>query len=121
MLFAQQPQVNMQLNEQFNKMAEYIRDNWNNCIRKKYYRYREDGSWTLETENDLKNNSAYACVAGTEGVEYIMLPRPREPGIIFKRTSVECDPVVEPNGIIEEECYCSDALVEYVFGRYEKK
>ena len=91
------------------------------CMPKKYYRYREDGSWTLETENDLKNNSAYACVAGTEGVEYIMLPRPREPGIIFKRTSVECDPVVEPNSIIEEECYCSDALVEYVFGRYEKK
>ena len=100
---------------------EWRYETYDYCMSKNYYRYRENGSWTLETETELEMNYAIPCTAGTEGVEYTLLPRPREPGRIYKRISIKCDPITDPNSIIKEECYCADDLVEYIFGRYEKK
>ena len=100
---------------------EWRYETYDFCMPQNYYRYRDNGTWTLETEDDLKMNNAIPCTAGTEGVEYTLLPRPREPGRIFKRTRVHCDPITDPNSIIKEQCYCADDLVEYIFGRYEKK
>lgn len=100
---------------------EWRYETYDYCMPKKYYRYRDNGTWTLETEADLIMNNAIPCTAGTEGVEYTLLPRPREPGRIFKRTRVQCDPITDPNSIIKEQCYCADDLVEYIFGRSEKK
>ena len=100
---------------------EWRYETYDYCMSKNYYRYRENGSWTLETETELEMNYAIPCTAGTEGVEYTLLPRPREPGRIYKRTRVQCDPITDPNSIIKEQCSCADALVDHIFGRSEKK
>ena len=100
---------------------EWRYETYDFCMPQNYYRYRDNGTWTLETEDDLKMNNAIPCTAGTEGVEYTLLPRPREPGRIFKRTRVQCDPITDPNSIIKEQCSCADALVDHIFGRSEKK
>ena len=86
------------------------------CMSKKYYRYRENGTWTLETEEDLesdKHKNPPECTPESEGAEYISLLESREPGKNFKRISVECES--------ETECTCKDELVGYTFGRSEKK
>ena len=99
---------------------EWRYETYDYCMSKNYYRYRENGSWTLETETELEMNGRIPCTPGTEGVEYTILPRPRDPGSVFKRTRVQCDPITDPNSIIKEQCYCADDLVEYIFERYEK-
>ena len=86
------------------------------CMSKKYYRYRENGTWTLETEEDLerdKHKDPPECTLESEGAEYISLLESREPGKNFKRISVECES--------ETECTCKDELVGYTFGRSQKK
>ena len=100
---------------------EWRYETYDFCMPQNYYRYRDNGTWTLETEDDLKMNNAIPCTAGTEGVEYTLLPRPREPGRIYKRIGVRRDTIITPEQITQEEFYCDDALVDHIFGRYEKR
>ena len=95
---------------------EWRYETYDYCLSQNYYRYREDGSWTLETEEDLesdKHKNPPECTPESEGAEYISLLESREPGKNFKRISVECES--------ETECTCKDELVGYTFGRSEKK
>ena len=95
---------------------EWRYETYDFCMPKNYYRYREDGTWTLEKVEELENderNGAPECTPESEGVEYSYLPKSRDPGRNYKRISVECKNI--------RNCYCDDELVEYVFGRSEKK
>lgn len=102
---------------------EWRYETYDYCLSKNYYRYREDGSWTKETENDLENDPPVVipCTAGTEGVEYRFPPQSRDPGRIFKRIGVRRDTIITPEQTAQEVFYCEDILAEYIFGRYEKK
>ena len=102
---------------------EWRYETYDYCLSKNYYRYREDGSWTKETETDLENDSPVVipCTAGTEGVEYRFPPQSRDPGRIFKRIGVRRDTIITPEQTAQEVFYCDDILAEFIFGRYEKK
>ena len=100
---------------------EWHFETYDYCLSKNYYRYRENGVWTLETEDDLENESSLDCVPGTENAEYSYLPKSREPGRVYKRSDIQRNTITEPNGTAKEEYYCEDVLVEYIFGRFEKK
>lgn len=102
---------------------EWRHETYDYCLSKNYYRYREDGSWTKETETDLENDPPVVipCTAGTEGVEYRFPPQSRDPGRIFKRIGVRRDTIITPEQTAQEVFYCDDILAEYIFGRYEKK
>ena len=77
------------------------------CMPRNYYRYRENGSWTVETseerENDPQFHAGELCTAEREGVETVFPPAPHDPGRIYKCTS-GCD-----------------ILEGYIFGRTEQK
>ena len=96
---------------------EWRYETYDYCMSKNYYRYRKDDRWTLETEAEAEretNESRWPeCTPGSEGVEYSYLPDSQFPGENNKRISVECES--------ETKCYCKDELVEYVFGRSQKK
>jgi hypothetical protein len=43
------------------------------CVAENHYRYRSNGTWTLETDEDLKNDSRFQeieCTEGNLGAEY---------------------------------------------------
>ena len=94
---------------------EWRYETYDYCMSKNYYRYRKDDRWTLETEAERETNESRwpECTPGSEGVEYSYLPDSLYPGENNKRISVECES--------ETKCYCKDELVEYVFGRSQKK
>ena len=74
------------------------------CMPQNYYRYRKNGSWTLETQEDLDYDPQFhgeLCTAEREGDVTVFPPTPRDPGSIFKCTS-GCD-----------------ILEGYIFGRTE--
>ena len=91
------------------------------CMPQNYYRYREDGSWTLETRTDLENEtrlSYLACTPETEGVEWSSLPMSYRPGATYKRTKVS--PWQRYEGTELHTYYeCEDEFVGYDFGRTE--
>ena len=102
--------------------SEWRYEMYDYCMSKNYYRYRESGSWTLETDEEFTNDPAMhynlECAPGTEGAEFRFLPESRDPGRIYRRTSIRYD-TVNVNGAVRELIYCDDALVGYNFGRTE--
>ena len=43
------------------------------CVAENHYRYRSNGTWTLETDEDLQNDSRFQeieCTEGNLGAEY---------------------------------------------------
>lgn len=103
---------------------EWRNDMYDYCMSKNYYRYREDSTWTLETEEDLisdKLNGAPDCTLESEGAEYSFLPESLYPGENFKRIAVRRDTITTSEQTTKEVFYCDDELVEFVFGRFEKK
>ena len=84
------------------------------CLSQNYYRYREDGSWTLETRDDLGNDPFThepKCSEEVDGAEYGYLPNSSRPGTVYKRVYL-CD---NANG-----CHCRDLEVDHIFGRSQK-
>ena len=103
---------------------EWYSETYDYCLSKNYYRYRENGTWTLETE-EVKDSVKYRwppeCTPESEGMEYSYLPQSRDPGKIYKRIGVRPATIVTSLNTIEETFYCDDSLVAYIFGRSEKK
>ena len=63
------------------------------CVSQRYYRYSEDGSWALQSEDEL-NKAAKSCTPEMEGLEITVLPTiPKEgqffpwPGIVYQCVS----------------------------------
>jgi len=87
--------------------SEWIDEMYDYCMPKNYYRYRDNGTWTLETdqerETDPSFHSGQECTAEREGVETVFPPEPHFPGRIYRCISG------------------NDVLEEYIFGRFEKK
>ncbi|OWV16114.1 hypothetical protein B7990_12845 [Fibrobacter sp. UWB4] len=76
------------------------------CLSRNYYRYRENGSWTLETRSEFEDylsSDHLGCNAETEGEKRYSLPRNDEPGAVYQCVSGYAEPV------------------EYIFNHYEKK
>jgi hypothetical protein len=103
---------------------EWHSETYDYCLSKNYYRYRENGTWTLETEEE-KDSVKYRwppeCTPESEGMEYRYLPQSRDPGKIYKRIAVRRNTITATDGSTKDVFYCDDELVEYVFGRSEKK
>ena len=101
---------------------EWRYETYDYCLSKNYYRYRKNGSWTLETEAEQETNASRTpeCTPGSEGVEYSYLPDSRHPGENYKRIAVWRDTIMT-DGITEEVFYCEDELVEYIFSQSRKK
>ena len=101
---------------------EWRYETYDYCLSKNYYRYRKNGSWTLETEAEQETNASRTpeCTPGSEGVEYSYLPDSRHPGENNKRIAVWRDTIMT-DGITEEVFYCEDELVEYIFSQSRKK
>ena len=75
------------------------------CLSRNFYRYRENGSWTLETKEEF-NNILYnspECTAEREGEKSFIPRHDGEPDAIYQCISGYDEPV------------------EYIFNRYEKK
>ncbi|MBO7550580.1 MAG: hypothetical protein J6T62_03535 [Fibrobacter sp.] len=85
----------------------YSNDEYDYCMPKNYYQYRDNGTWTKEKSweraTDPRFQSAPVCTAEREGVETVIPPAPNEPGRIYRCVSGY------------------NVIVEYFFGRYEKK
>lgn len=76
------------------------------CLSRNYYRYRENGSWTLETLSEFEDylsSDHLGCNAETEGEKRYSLPRNDKPGAVYQCVSGYAEPV------------------EYIFNHYEKK
>ncbi|WP_295860841.1 hypothetical protein [uncultured Fibrobacter sp.] len=89
------------------------------CLHQNYYRYREDGTWTLETWDDMLDDPSFDtpdCTPETEGMEWSIPPTSDEPGKIYKRKKVT--PWYSDYQVHYD---CEEELVEYVFARSEKK
>ena len=90
-------------NDELSIGGNYVKYSY--CMPRNYYRYRGNGSWTVETEDDLNNDPqpslAVPCTAEREGVLTIFPPAPHDPGEVYRCTSGE---------YIREE---------YIFGRTE--
>lgn len=103
---------------------EWYSETYDYCLSKNYYRYRENGTWTLETEEE-KDSVKYRwppeCTPESEGMEYSYLPQSRDPGKIYKRIGVRPATIETSQQTIEDTFYCDDSLVAYIFGRSEKK
>lgn len=87
----------------FGGPSEWIDEMYDYCMPKNYYRYRDNGTWTLETdqerETDPSFHSGQECTAEREGVETVFPPEPHFPGRIYR-------------------CISGDnVLEEYIFGR----
>ncbi len=83
--------------------SEWIDEMYDYCMPKNYYRYRDNGTWTLETdqerETDPSFHSGQECTAEREGVETVFPPEPHVPGRIYR--------CISGNNVLEE----------YIFGR----
>ena len=81
----------------------WIDEMYDYCMPKNYYRYRDNGTWTLETdqerETDPSFHSGQECTAEREGVETVFQPEPHVPGRIYR--------CISGNNVFEE----------YIFGR----
>ena len=88
------------------------------CISKNYYRYRENGTWTLETWDDIQDDPSFNapdCTPETEGMEWSIPPISGEPGQILKRkkvTSWDSD-----SNLYYE---CDDETIGYIFNQSQK-
>ena len=90
---------------------EYIKEMYNHCEPVNYYRYRKDGSWTLETEEEyLSAEDALfevPCTEKTVGTKSVELSHGGSPERIWQCV---CNSVG-----------CAYYGVEYNFSRFEKK
>ena len=103
---------------------EWYYETYDYCLSKNYYRYRENGTWTLETEDEQKNVKYRwppECTPESEGMEYSYLPQSRDPGKIYKRIGIRHDTIITPEKIAQEVFYCDDSIEAYIFSRSEKK
>jgi hypothetical protein len=75
------------------------------CLSRNFYRYREDGSWTLETMDEFGSifSDNRECTAEREGEKIFIPQHDGEPGAIYQCISSYNEPV------------------EYIFNRFEKK
>ena len=75
------------------------------CLSRNFYRYRENGSWTLETMEEFGSifSNSQECTAQREGEKSFIPQHDGEPGAIYQCISGYDEPV------------------EYIFNRYEKK
>jgi hypothetical protein len=83
----------------------YSKDVYDYCLSRNFYRYREDGSWTLETMDEFGSifSDNRECTAEREGEKIFIPQHDGEPGAIY-------------------QCISSyDEPVEYIFNRFEKK
>ena len=106
------------------------------CMPRYYYRYRENGTWTLETEEDRSADNRFnlpECTIDKEGMVQKKLPEPAdeagvyvEPGEVVKCVIEKiCDGAYQLSK--EEACPLGDKgrifpvyrHVEYIFGRTE--
>ena len=90
------------------------------CLRQNYYRYREDGTWTLETWDDIQDDPSFDvpdCTPETEGMEWSKPPTSDEPGTIYKREKV-VTPWASESGPYYD---CEDEIIDYIFVRSQKK
>ena len=63
------------------------REHYDVCEPRNYYRYRENGSWTLETDEDRLNDSRFQqpeCTEENKDSVFEMPPQPGEPGKVYK-------------------------------------
>jgi hypothetical protein len=80
------------------------KDVYDYCLSRNYYRYRENGSWTLETRAEYESYSyGSVCDVETFGEKKISQPSGEQPGAIYQCVSGY------------------SKIVEYIFNRYEKK
>ena len=89
------------------------------CLHQNYYRYREDGAWTLETWDDIIDDPSFDapdCTPETEGMEWSIPPTSDEPGEIYKRKKVT--PWYSDYRVHYD---CDDKIIDYTFIRSEKK
>ncbi|WP_297947562.1 FISUMP domain-containing protein [uncultured Fibrobacter sp.] len=104
---------------------EWRYETYDYCLSQNYYRYRGDGSWTLETEEDLINDKYYNapsdCTPESEGAEYSYLPGSYFPGNSYKRIAVQRNTITMADGSIKDVFYCDDEIVGFVFGRSQKR
>lgn len=116
-------------------IAEYFYDSLF-CMPRYYYRYRENGTWTLETEEDRSADNRFnlpECTLYKEGIVLEKLPEPAdeagvyvEPGEVVKCVIEKiCDGAYQLSK--EEACPLGDngrffpvyRHVKYIFGRTE--
>lgn len=83
----------------------YSKDVYDYCLSRNFYRYREDGSWTLETMDEFGSifSDNRECTAEREGEKIFIPQHDGEPGAIYQCISSYNEPV------------------EYIFNRFEKK
>ena len=70
----------------------YTRNCWthkyyDNCEPRNYYRYRENGSWTLETDEDRLNDSRFQvpeCSEERKDSTFEVPPQPGKPGEVYR-------------------------------------
>ena len=98
----------------YGKTLDYFDSNvYDYCYSTNRYRYREDGSWTKETDEDLEKDDVYFdskpcgdntwCCAETEGMKRSFFEDYLEPGKTYQCVSGEI------------------VLDEYLWNRFEKK
>ena len=98
----------------YGKTLDYFDSNvYDYCYSTNRYRYREDGSWTKETDEDLEKDDVYFdskpcgdntwCCAETEGMKRSFFEDYLEPGRTYQCVSGEI------------------VLEEYLWNRFEKK
>ena len=75
------------------EFGDSVGDEYDYCLPRNYYRYRENGSWTSETKDDIEKDSRFEdfeCSEENEGREVEVLPTSEDaypPGEIYKCTS----------------------------------
>lgn len=95
------------------KLNDFDSNVYDYCYSTNRYRYREDGSWTKETDEDLWGDDAYFdsepcgdttwCCAKTEGMKRSFFDYFREPGRTY-------------------QCVSGDVVLDkYLWNRFEKK
>ena len=60
---------------------------YDDCEPRNYYRYRENGLWTLETDEDRLNDSRFQqpeCTEENKDSVFEIPPQPGEPGKVYK-------------------------------------
>ena len=89
----------------------YLNEAYDYCLPVNYYRYSEDGSWTLETEDELfeavYDAEEVPCSSETIGTTYVSVPYRDNP-----RKIMQC---INNSGVYSYE------VIEYIFDRPEKK
>ena len=90
----------------------WMHKRYDDCEPRNYYRYRENGSWTLETDEDRLNDSRFQlpdCSEEYRDSTFEVPPRPGKPGEVYRCLWL---PNVLGGG--------NDKLADYVFHRAEK-